>query len=306
MHLSLTDLTYSSKRRIDGRSVSAGSASDGFETEDDDEDEDDEGSSVWSEEAEADAALGGSSSDVPAPITLPTPPKGAIRDLKPKPNRGRNSRAKAAPKAVDPDAVDASAIDDPATRNRSKSDAEAAMTLASAALFAQSGGGSQASAAPPQPTVRGRHGRTASRLEMENQAAVLAGMAMAPPHPVAQDQEQAAAMSLSGLAGAASQQHATSSMPGGLGGLSEAAALASAAAAAASAESAGAALAALSAHTDNAALHSSSARDLAELGIPLDQAQLLVQASGSLPAKSETDDGAPAAKRPRRGTRNGA
>ncbi|CEH17684.1 related to endothelial zinc finger protein induced by tumor necrosis factor alpha [Ceraceosorus bombacis] len=237
----------SGKKREDGASESD-EESDGSDAED----EEGDSSKQWTDE---EAGADESTSKVQVkqdPAAAASPPTAteeqpaAVPAAKPK----RKSTKRAAPSAkAQSKARKSNQEEDTATRNRSRSDAEAAMTLASAALFAQQqspNAGFVDGMATPMSSSAFGHGRTQSQSEMESPAKVLAGMAvgghfgnssfMNPGHygdaSMTLAPEQAAAMSLSGLAGLSSANHMVPPLPGGLGGLSEAAALASAAVAA--------------------------------------------------------------------------
>jgi uncharacterized C2H2 Zn-finger protein len=206
-----------------------GSRSDGEDDDEDEdseeEDEDEEGQSQWSDEEEKDSSLAADTSA--GSSGMPPPP--------PAPNTTRSSN-KRSRSGAQKQQQQQQQVDDLATRNRSKSDAEAALTLAQAALGAQGGLDRQEDIRPMvDPSLESMtfpHHYT-SVSDMTSPAKVLAGLSGLPPSSGAA--EAAAVMGLSDMAN--SGGHIRENL-GGLDGLSSAAMLAVSNAAAAAAAAA--------------------------------------------------------------------
>lgn len=205
--------------RREGASRSDGEDDDDEDDDESEDEEDEEGQSAWSDEENE--SKGGEESTIMAP-----PPPAPHVSLRTSNKRTRGGRQKH------------QSQNDVATRNRSKSDAEAALTLAQAALMGQ--GGNSASQEEMKPMVVDPslesmtfpHHYSAS--DMTSPAKVLAGLSNLPPSSGAA--EAAAVMGLSGMAHGGS--HNIREGMGGLDGLSSAAMLAVSNAAAAAAAAA--------------------------------------------------------------------
>lgn len=206
--------------------------------EGDDSDEDEEGESQWSDEDEE--------RDSQDPGQMDPPP--------PAPAASGNKRTRGGSRKIGARSGEEFGQDDVSTRNRSKSDAEAALTLAQAALFAQGGGPSSSQGGnqdemkpmvdPSLENMSFSEHYTPGSSDMTSPAKVLAGLSEIG-HNSSTSQpsssEAAAVMGLSGMASTA--QNGSSSIArdfGGLDGLSSAAMLAVSNAAAAAAAAAAA------------------------------------------------------------------
>ncbi|UZJ52235.1 hypothetical protein CBS101457_001555 [Exobasidium rhododendri] len=231
--------------RRDGEGGSGGSRSEGEEEEDDDEDEEDDddseeeggSQSQWSDEDGARLPF------VHDPQLSPPPPLAPAATARTSTsttgnnnNINNNNKRTRGGGRKQPSAQQVQ--DDLATRNRSKSDAEAAMTLAQAAMMAQgAGSGSNQLEEEMKPMVDPSlenmtfEPQMYSSSDLNSPAKVLAGLSGLPPSSGAA--EAAAVMGLSGMAN--SGANVAREDLGGLDGLSSAAMLAVSNAAAAAA-----------------------------------------------------------------------